>query len=69
MRRDLYNNLRKIEEELLNDYSSKACRAGLTVTVKKKAQALGKDSVETSASPEKRIILDESFSYSPNSRT
>ena len=52
--------MRKIEEELLNDYSSKACRAGLTVTVKKKAQTLGKDSVETSSSPdrEKRILLD-----------
>ena len=33
--------MQKIEEELSNDYSSKACRAGLIV--KKKAQTLGKD--------------------------
>ena len=48
---------------LFNDYSSKAFKAGLTV--KKKFQ----ESVDSSASPEKRILLDESVSCSPNSLT
>ena len=46
---------------LFNDYSSKVFKAGLTV--KKKFQ----ESVDSSASPEKRILLDESVSCSPNS--
>ena len=52
----IHNNLRKLEEELFNEYSCKAFKVGLTV--KKKVQTLGKDSVETSASPKKQIILD-----------
>ena len=48
---------------LFNDYSSKAFKAGLKV--KKKFQ----DSVDSSALPEKRILLDESVSCSPNSLT
>ena len=47
----------------MNDYSSKAFKAGFTV--KKKFQ----ESVDSSASPEKRILLDESVSCSPNSLT
>ena len=50
------------DEDLFNDYSSKAFKAGLTV---KKFQ----ESVDSSASPEKRILLDESVSCSPNSLT
>ena len=48
---------------LFNDYSSKVFNAGLTV--KKKFQ----ESVDSSVSPEKRILLDESVSCSPNSLT
>ena len=62
-RRGLHDNLKKIDEDLFNEYSSKAFKAGLTV--KKKFQ----ESVDSSASPEKRILLDESVSYSPNSIT
>ena len=62
-RRGLQDNLKKINEDLFNDYSSKAFKAGLTV--KKKFQ----ESVDSSASPEKRILLDESVSCSPNSLT
>ena len=40
--------MRKIEDELFSDYSSKAFKAGLTV--KKEIETLGKDSVGTSAS-------------------
>ena len=54
---------KKINEYFLNDYSSKAFKAGLTV--KKTFQ----ESVDPSASPEKRIRLDESVSCSPNSLT
>ena len=53
-RRGLHNNLKKIDEDLFNDYSSKAFKTGLTV--KKKFQ----ESVDSSASPEKQIFLDES---------
>ena len=63
-RRGLYANVRKIEDELFSDYSSKAFKAGLTV--KKKIETLGKDSVGTSASPEKRILLEESVDRSSN---
>ena len=55
--------MKKIDEDLSNDYSSKAFKAGLTV--KKKFQ----ESVDSSALPEKRILLDESVSCSPNSLT
>ena len=55
-RRGLHDNLKKIDEDLFNDYSSKAFKAGLTV--KKKFQ----ESVDSSASPEKRILLAESIS-------
>ena len=55
-RRGLHDNLKKIDEDHFNDYSSKAFKAGLTV--KKKFQ----ESVDSSASPEKRILLDESVS-------
>ena len=34
--RDLYANVRKIEDELFNDYSSKAFKAGLTVKKKER---------------------------------
>ena len=61
-RRGLHDNLKKIDEDLFNDYSSKAFKAGLTV---KKFQ----ESVDSSASLEKRILLDESVSCSPNSLT
>ena len=64
-RRGLYVNVRKIEDELFSDYSSKAFKAGLTVK-KKKIETLGKDSVGTSASPEKRILLEESVDRSSN---
>jgi len=57
-RRGLYANVRKIEDELFSDYSSKAFKAGLTVK-KKKIETLGNHSVGTSASPEKRILLEE----------
>ena len=63
-RRGLYANVRKIEDELCSDYSSKAFKAGLTV--KKEIETLGKDSVGTSASPEKRILLEESVDRSSN---
>ena len=56
-------NLKKIDEDLFNEYSSKAFKAG--ITVKKKFQ----ESVDSSASPEKRILLDESVSCSLNSIT
>ena len=59
----LHDNLKKIDEDFFNDYSSKAFEAFLTV--KKKFQG----SVDSSASPEKRILLDESVSCSPNSLT
>ena len=62
-RRGLHDNLKKFDEYLFNDYSSKAFKAGLTV--KKKFQ----ESVDSTASPEKRILLDESVSCSPNSLT
>ena len=62
-RRGLHDNLKKIDEDLFNDYSSKAFKAGLTV--KKKFQ----ESVDSSGSPEKRILLDESVSCSMNSLT
>ena len=62
----LYANVRKIEDELFNDYSSKAFKAGLTVKKKKKNETLGKDSVGTAASPEKRILLEESVDGSSN---
>ena len=52
-RRGLHDNLKKINEDLFNDYSSKAFKAGLTVT--KKFQEI----VDSSASPEKRILLDK----------
>ena len=55
--------MKKIDEDLFNDYSSKAFKAGLTV--KKKFE----ESVYSSASPEKRILLDDSVSCSPNSLT
>ena len=64
-RRGLYANVRKIGDELFSDYSSKAFKAGLTVK-KKKIETLGKDSVGTSASPEKRILLEESVDRSSN---
>ena len=64
-RRGLYANVRKIEDELFSDYSSKAFKAGLTVK-KKKIETLGKDSVGTSASPEKRILLEEWVDRSSN---
>ena len=54
-RRELHDNLKKIDEDLFNDYSSKAFKAGHTV--KKKFQ----ESVDSSASPEKRILLDDRF--------
>ena len=57
--------MRKIGDELFSDYSSKAFKAGLTVK-KKKIETLGKDSVGTSASPEKRILLEESVDRSSN---
>ena len=64
-RRGLYANMRKIEDELFSDYGSKAFKAGLTVKKKKKKiETLGKDSVGTSASPEKRILLEESVDRS-----
>jgi len=63
-RRGLYANVRKIEDELFSDYSSKAFKVGLTV--KKKIETLGRDSIGTSASPEKRILLEESVDRSSN---
>ena len=57
-RRGLHDNLKKIDEDPFNDYSSKAFEAGLTV--KKKFQ----ESVDS-----KRILLDESVSCSPKSTT
>ena len=57
--RGLHDNLKKIDEDLFNEYSSKAFKAGLTF----------QESVDSSASPEKRILLDESVSCSPNSIT
>ena len=65
-RRGLNANVRKIEDELFSDYRSKAFKAGLTVKKKKKIETLGKDSVGTSASPEKRILLEESVDRSSN---
>ena len=62
-RRGLHDNLKKIDEDLFNDYRSKAFKAGLTV--KKKFR----ESVDSSALPKKRILLDESVSCSPNSLT
>ena len=64
-RRGLYANVRKIKDELFSDYSSKAFKAGLTVK-KKRSETLGKDSVGTLASPEKRILLEESVDRSLN---
>ena len=58
-----HDNLKKIGKDLFNDYSSKAFKAGLTI--KKKFQ----ESVDSSASPEKRILLDESVSCSCDHRT
>ena len=46
-RRGLHDNLKKIDEDLFNEYSLKAFKAGLTV--KKKFQ----ESVDSLASPEK----------------
>ena len=63
--RGLYANVRKIEDELFSDYSSKAFKAGLTVK-KKKIETLRKDSVGTLASPEKRILLEELVDRSSN---
>ena len=60
-RRGLHDNLKKINEDLFNDYISKGFKAGLA----EKFQ----ESVGSSASPEKRILLDESVSCSPNSLT
>ena len=57
--------MRKIEDEPFSDYSSKAFKAGLTVK-KKTIETLGKDSAGTSASPEKRILLEESVDRSSN---
>ena len=57
-------NVRKIEDELFSDYSSKAFKAGLTV--KKKIETRGKGSLGTLASPEKRILLEESVDRSSN---
>ena len=68
-RRGLDANVRKIEDELFSDYSSKAFKAGLTVTKKKRIETLGKDSVGTSASPEKRILLEESVDRSSVERS
>ena len=48
---------------LFNDYSSKAFKAGLTV------KKMFQESVDSSASPEKRILLDKSVSCSSNSLT
>ena len=62
-RRRLHDNLKKIDEALLNDYCSKTFKAGLTVM--KKFQ----ESVDSTASPKKRILLDESVSCSLNSLT
>ena len=62
-RRGLHDNLKKIDGDFFNDYILKAFKAGLTV--KKKFQG----SVDSSASPETRILLDESVSCSPNSLT
>ena len=47
--RGLNANVRKIEDELFSDYSSKAFKAGLKV--KKKIETLGKDRVGTSLLP------------------
>ena len=55
-RRGLRTNLRKLDEEILQDYSCKAFKGG--VSGKKKVQTFGFDTLVTSASPEKRILLD-----------
>ena len=56
-RRALYNNLKQVEEELFEEYSSKALKAGFSV--KRKAHGLLED-FEGKPSPEKRISFDES---------
>ena len=61
-RRAHQNNLRQIEEELFDGYSSKAFKVGLSV--KKRVQTLGEDGVEASASHEKQMHLDKSLSLS-----
>ena len=53
----LHDNLKKIDEDLFNDYISKAFKAGLTV--KKKFQ----ESVDSSPSPEKRILLSRRIGF------
>ena len=57
-RRGLRTNLRELDEDNFQSYSSKACKAGLSI--KKKAVQVHDLTTEESVSPEKRILLEES---------
>ena len=53
----LCTNLRELDKEIFQSYSSKAYKAGLSI--KKKAVQLQDLTVEESVSPEKRILLED----------
>ena len=57
----LHTNLRELDEEISQSYSSKAYKIGLSI--KKKAVQLHDLTAEESLSPEKRILLEESSHY------
>ena len=65
-RRGLRTNLRELDEEICQSYSSKAYKAGLSI--KKKAVRVHDLTAEESVSPEKRILLEESSDYYSNVR-
>ena len=65
-RHGLRTNLRELDEEIFQSYSSKAYKAGLSI--KKKAVRVHDLTAEESVSPEKRILLEESSDYYSNVR-
>ena len=60
-RHGLRTNLRELDEEIFQSYSSKAYEAGFSI--KKKAVQLHDLTAEESVSPEKRILSEESSDY------
>ena len=65
-RRELRTNLRELDEEIFQSYSSKAYKARLSI--KKKAVQVYDLTAEESVSPEKIILLEESSDYYSNVR-
>lgn len=59
----LFHRSKSQATEILQEYSCKAFKGGLSV--ERKVKIVGIDTSVTSASPEKRILLDNSVSSSP----